>query len=195
MSCRVTFRVTARLIAVMTAALALMTGLVPAASAQQTGAHPLDTWRAPFPPPAPIPADARYVDTQSTTGPDQPGFWEPGPNVMLVVSRAPADSPTWCDGYWNLAGVRCWQVAPDGSVAELRRFSLLTDMWHGSSDPWAGAAYQAGYRVAYEMGWDYTSGGIVIPTGSGTAYSTMMPLGRQSPDADVWVAPGILPGS
>ena len=188
-------RVTSRALAACAAALALIVGLAPAASAQEVGAHPAETWRAPFPPPAPIPADAWYVDTQSTTGPDQPGFWELGPNVMRVISQAPTDSPTWCGGYWNRPGVRCWQVAPDGTVAELRRFSLLSDAWNGSSDPWGKPAYQAGYRIAYEMGWDYTSGGIFIPTGSGTTYSTMMPLGGESPDADVWVAPGIVPGS
>lgn len=176
--------------ATVLAALALAAGLPPSASAQ-----PAETWRAPFPPPAPIPSDAWFVDSQATMDPREPGFWEPGPNSMRVISQAPADSPTWCDGYRNNAGARCWQVDPGGGVVELRRISLLSDLWNGSSEPWGGAAYRGGYRIAVDMGWDYNSGGIFIPTGSGTTYSTMMPLGADSPDADVWVAPGALPGS
>ena len=86
-------------------------------------------------------------------------------------------------------------ISPVGQAVELRRFSLFSDAWNGSSDPWGRAAYRAGYQIAIDNGWDYTSGGIFIPTGSGTTYSTMMPLGSPYNDADVWVAPGVIPGS
>ncbi|EYT56957.1 hypothetical protein H483_0116390 [Dietzia sp. UCD-THP] len=172
------------------AALTLAAGLAPSASAQ-----PAETWRAPFPPPAPIPSDAWFVDSQTTVGPGEPGFWEPGPIPLRVISQAPADSPTWCTAYWSRPGERCWQVGPDGRATELRRFSVLSDLWNGSSASWGRDAYRAGYRIAIDRGWDYNSGGIFVPTGSGTTYSTMMPLGADSPDADVWVAPGALPGS
>lgn len=181
---------TARLVVVTLTALAVS---APAAQAQP---HPAETWRPPFPPPAPIPADAWFVDTQATQGPADPGFWEPGPTAMRVVSPTPADSPTWCESYWNAPGVRCWQVSgPDRAVVELRRIPLLSDLWAGSSAPWGQAAYQAGYRIAREQGWDYDSGGIHVPTGSGTTYSTMMPFGGDSPSLDVWVHPGFAPGS
>lgn len=183
-------RFTLRPTVLVAAVVAFAVGLAPAASAQ-----PVETWRPPFPPPAPIPADAWFVDPQSMVGADEPGFWEPGPNRMRVVSQTPADSPTWCESYWNADGVRCWQVGPDGRAAELQRFALLSDLWAGSSAPWGQAAYRAGYGFAIDQGWDHTSGGFYVPTGSGTVFSTMMPLGGDSPDADVWVAPGALPGS
>ena len=172
------------------AALALVVGLAPAVSAQ-----PAETWRAPFPPPAPIPADAMFVDPQTTVDPGDPAFWVPGPLKMRVVSPASVDSPTWCTGYWSRPGHQCWQVGQDGRATELRRISFASDLWDGSSGPWGQGAYRAGYQIAIDQGWDFDSGGIHIPTGSGTTYSTMMPLGGDSSDADVWVAPGFLPGS
>lgn len=183
-------RVTLRRAAVALSTLALAVGAAPAATAQQT-----DPWGPPFPPPAPIPADAQYVGTQSTVGAGDPEFWQLGSLPLRVISSAPVDSPAWCDGYWAVPGTRCWQVGPDGQVLELRRFSLLSDFWNGSSAPWGEDAYRAGYRFAIDRDWDFDSGGIVIPTGSGDTYSTMMPLGSDYNDADVWVAPGALPGS
>lgn len=183
-------RFTPRALGTVAAAFALAVGLAPAASGQ-----PADLMGPPFPPPAPIPADAQYVGTQATVGLDDPGFWQLGSTPMRVVSHDPADSPAWCDGYWAVPGTRCWQVSPVGQAVELRRFSLFSDAWNGSSDPWGRAAYRAGYQIAIDNGWDYTSGGIFIPTGSGTTYSTMMPLGSPYNDADVWVAPGVIPGS
>lgn len=183
-------RFTPRSVVTAAAAVALAVGLAPAAAGQ-----PADLMGPPFPPPAPIPAGAQYVGTQATVGIDDPGFWQLGSNPMRVVSQFPADSPAWCDGYWAVPGARCWQVGPAGQAVELQRFSVFSDVWNGSSAPWGRAAYRAGYQAAIDMGWDYTSGGIFIPTGSGTTYSTMMPLGSHYNDADVWVAPGVVPGS
>ncbi|OAV79233.1 hypothetical protein AYO52_09400 [Dietzia sp. 111N12-1] len=136
-----------------------------------------------------------FVDRQATVDAGDPAFWVPGPLKMRVVSPAPVDSPTWCSGYWSRPGHRCWQVGPDGQATELRRISFASDLWDGSSAPWGQDAYRAGYQLAIDRGWDCNSGGIHVPTGSGTTYSTMMPLGGDSADADVWVAPGFLPGS
>lgn len=195
-------RVTARVIAVVSAGLALVAGLAPAASAQSLDdpAWPADL---PFPPATEGPhrwAELSYWPYAVV--PSDPQFWAPNGAPMRVLSPFGANTEIWCSNYVSI-GSDCWQRDPSGTAHRLHRVTVLSDMITGSTGSAADGSVRGAYELARERGWPTTSGGISVPAGTvpGSVTDTwvslmpLAPFGADSRAFDVWVYPGFVPGS